>query len=416
MAELFHLSNGVRVFVDPMDGLESAALGVWVRAGAIDETPEESGVAHLLEHMAFKGTKTRTARRIAEEIENVGGYLNASTGYSRTGYYARVLRNDVGMALTLLADILTDPLLDETELAKEREVVIQEIGEAADAPEDAVMELIQTLCFQNHALGRPILGTVETVQSHTRTRLGGFMTKHYAPEDIVIAASGAVSTEDILRQSENLFAARAPVRRNSRTQRPQYIGGAEHDAREIEQTHIALAFPGAAVRDADFFATRIYSECLGGGMSSRIFQSVREERGLAYSVYSFADSYDETGVVGVYVGADAKNTPEAISLIRREMHNLAASPTKAEIERARVMLKSTMLMGLESPSTRTETAVGQLFSHGRLISPAEISERLDDVNADDVRAVAQKAASCAAPSIAIVGPADFEAAQKSLIS
>lgn len=414
MTDIITLKNGIRVFADPMAGLESAAIGVWFRAGAIDETSEEHGVAHLLEHMAFKGTKTRSARQIAEEIETVGGYLNASTGYSRTGYYARVLRQDVEVALEILADILRNPTFDPAELAKEHEVVIQEIGEAADIPDDAVMEMLQALSYGEHPLGRAILGTVESVSSHTRERLIGFMAKHYEPSQIVIAASGAVDPTLLSKLSEKHFADMAPVNRSAREPKPVYVGGARHDPREIEQTHIALAFPGAAVMDDDYFATRVFVEALGGGMSSRIFQAVREERGLAYSVYSFTDAYDAVGSVGAYVGTDSDNAVEAVRLIREEMTAMAEGATDREIDRARAMLKSTLLMGLESPATRAETAVGQLFSHGRLIGATEIAERLDAVTCKDAREAATKAVATGAPSVAIVGPGDFDGVKAAL--
>ncbi len=403
------LNNGVRVVADPMPGLESVALGVWFRAGAIDETPDEHGVAHLLEHMAFKGTATRSARDIAEEIESVGGYLNASTGYGRTGYYARVLRQDVEMAMALLGDILTDPTLDSGELAKEREVVIQEIGEAADVPDDAVMEMLQALSYGGHALGRPILGTVESVTSHSRERLSAFMAKNYASADLIVVASGAVDPDAIARLSEKHFGNRQPVVRPPRAPKPAFVGGARHDPREIEQTHITLAFPGAAVRDDNYFATRVFVEALGGGMSSRIFQSVREDRGLAYSVYSFTDSYDDVGAVGAYVGTDGDKAAEAVSLIRQEIAAMADAPTLQEIDRARALLKSSLLMGLESPSARAETAAGQIFSHGRLIPPAEMKDRIDAVGVDDVRAAAARALAASRFSLAIVGPTDFGA-------
>lgn len=414
MSELIKLKNGVRVFADPMSGLESVAIGVWFRAGAIDETPEEHGIAHLLEHMAFKGTTTRSARQIAEEIESIGGYLNASTGYSRTGYYARTLRGDVDIAAEILADILTNPVFDAVELEKEKQVVIQEIGEAADVPDDAVMEMLQSASYGPHALGRAILGTEESVTSHDRDRLAGFMSKHYAPGDLIVAASGAIDIDRIASLAERLFGARAEAQKPPRDPKPVYAGGVSHDPREIEQTHIALAFPGAAVRDADYFATRVFVEALGGGMSSRIFQSVREERGLAYSVYSFTDSYDDIGAVGAYVGTDAENAVEAISLIRSEIAAMADGATAKEIDRARAMLKSTLMMGLESPSTRAETAIGQLFSHGRLLPASEIAARLDAVTADEVRLAAAKALSGGRASMAIVGPVDIDAASKAL--
>jgi predicted Zn-dependent peptidase len=409
------LGNGVRIVLDPMPGLESASIGVWFKAGAVDETAEEHGVAHLLEHMAFKGTATRSARRIAEEIEAVGGYLNASTGYGRTGYYARVLRPEVDLGLEILVDILTNPLFDEGELAKEREVVIQEIGEAADQPDDAVMELLQAQSFGDHPLGRAILGTEQSVSSHGAERLRGFMAKNYAAEDLVIAAAGAIDEDRFVAQAERWFGARARTKRAPRTPAPVYLGGVAHDARDIEQTHIALALPGASIRAEDYFATRVFVEALGGGMSSRIFQSVREERGLAYSVYSFSDAYDDVGTVGAYVGTDSDSAAEAVGLIRREIEGMANAPTKAEVDRSKALLKSAMLMGLESPSTRAEVAVGQLYAHGRLLQSAEMRDRIDAVTIDDVRQAAAKAATGKA-TLAIVGPAVFSTVETALVA
>ncbi len=405
--DLITLANGVRVVIDPMPGLMSAAIGVYARAGAIDERREENGVAHLLEHMAFKGTGRRTARQIAEEIEAVGGYLNAGTGYTRTGYYARVLSADIALAFDVLADILGDPLFDGEELAKEQDVVLQEIGEAADQPDDAVMELLQTLSYGDHPLGRPILGTEESVKSQTPQSLRAFMTRTYRPQDIVVAASGGIDIGAVENLAMRAFGEWPKAAPNLPREIARYRGGRRHDRRDIEQTHVALAFPGAAVTDADYFATRVFAEALGGGMSSRIFQSVREERGLAYSVYAFADAYDDAGAVGVYAGTDAVNAAEAIGLIRRDIESLAAAPTPNEIDRSKAMLKSTMLMTLENPSSRIETAVGQLYAHGRLIAPNEISDRLDAVDAAGVRAVAEKALA-GNSSLAVVGPGDLE--------
>lgn len=410
--DLLTLPNGVRLVIDPMPGLKSAAIGVFVRAGTIDETPAENGAAHLLEHMAFKGTKRRTARQIAEEIEAVGGYMNAGTGYTRTGYYVRVLSGDIALGFDILGDILGDPLFDPVELEKEQEVVIQEIGEAADQPDDAVMELLQTLAFGDHPLGRPILGTEESVVAQTPASLRAFMRRTYAAREMVIAVSGGVDRGAVERLARETFAAvnsaSAPPRAPAR-----YEGGRRHDARAIEQTHFALAFPGAAVTADDYFATRVFAEALGGGMSSRIFQSVREERGLAYAVHAFADAYEDAGTIGVYAGTDAGAAAEAITLIRRDIEALAAAPTGREIERSKAMLKSTMLMALENPSNRIETAVSQLYAHGRLIAPDELAARLDAVTVADVKAAAAKALAGAA-SLAVVGPGAFEAFEAAL--
>lgn len=406
--DLITLPNGVRAVIDPMPGLLSAAVGVYARAGTIDERREENGAAHLLEHMAFKGTGRRTARQIAEEIEAVGGYLNAGTGYTRTGYYARVLSAELAVAFDILADILRDPLFDAAELAKEQDVVLQEIGEAADQPDDAVMELLQALSYGDHPLGRPILGVKESVTAQTPQSLRAFMRRTYRAEDLLIAVSGGIDAGAVAELSAQAFGAWTSAAPGVPRERASYRGGRRHERRDIEQTHIALAFPGAAVTDADYFATRVFAEALGGGMSSRIFQSVREERGLAYSVYAFADAYEDTGAVGVYAGTDAENAAEAIGIIRRDIEALAAAPAPNELQRAKALLKSTMLMALENPSSRIETAAGQLFAHGRLIAPEEISELLDRVDAAAVRAVAEKALSGVA-SLAVVGPGDFDA-------
>ncbi len=409
MAEIRTLANGVRLFVDPMPGLESAALGIWARAGAIDETPEENGVAHLLEHMAFKGTSRRTARQIVEEIEAVGGYLNAATGYQRTGYYARILKNDLPLAFDILADILADPLFDEGELAKEREVVVQEIGEANDAPDDAVGELLQTLAYAGQSLGRPILGGIETVRSHGPARLRGFMQRLYRPEEIVIAAAGAVDADEIERLAVSHFSARVANGMATQRARPRYVGGAAYDARDIDQTHISLAFPGVSARDNDFFATRIFTEAFGGGMSSRIFQRIREDLGLAYSVYAFTESYDDAGIIGAYVGTDEDNAHEAVRLIREELEAAASGMTDAEIDRARALLKSSILMSLESPQNRIETAAAQILTYGDIITPKSLLARLDAVTARDVRRCAERALNDGPASLAVVGPADFPA-------
>jgi predicted Zn-dependent peptidase len=412
VAELITLNNGVRLVLDPNPTLETAALGVWFRAGAIDERDEEHGVAHLLEHMAFKGTRRRTARQIADEIESVGGYLNASTGYSRTGYYARILKDDVSLAFDILADILNEPSLDAGELAKEQEVVVQEIGEAADQPDDAVMELLQTLAFGGHALARPILGTEQTVRRQTPQTLSRFMTRAYTPAHTVIAASGAFDAEAAAADAERLFGGRSGAVAGFRKIKPRHVGGFSHDDRDIEQTHIALGFPGAPATAPDYMAARVFAEALGGGMSSRIFQRVREERGLAYSVYAYTDGYDDIGLSGAYVGADAQSAPEAVALIRTEIEDMAASADEKEVARARAMLKSSMLMALESPGARVDAAAAHLFTHGRLIDAREMAVRIDAVSVDDVRKAAAGALAGGAVSVAIVGPADGDAVRR----
>jgi len=410
---LHMLENGVRVYLDPMPSLETVALGVWARAGAVDERAEEHGVAHLLEHMAFKGTENRSARDIAEDIEAVGGYLNAATSHQRTGYYARVLKDDIALGLDILSDILLNPVFDAGELAKEKEVVVQEIGEAADTPDDVVFDLLQAASWDGHPLARTILGTRESVRAQSPASLKGFMARGYRPEAMIVAASGKLEAAPFLELAARYFGGinggAGAVARSA----PAFKGGLRHDARAIEQTHLALSFPGVSARDDDFFATRVFADLLGGGMSSRLFQTIREERGLAYSVYAFADGYEHCGLAGAYVAADAEQIAEAARLVRQQMEDVAKNPTEREIDRARAMLRASIMMSLESPAARIENAVGQLFTLERTLSPDEISERLDAVAIDDVKRCAARALS-GPVSAAMVGPGDIMPVDKAL--
>lgn len=405
MSRVHTLGNGVRVVADPMPGLETLALGVWVHAGSVDERDDEHGVAHLLEHMAFKGTQTRSARDIAEEIEAVGGYLNAATSQQRTGYYARMMKDDLALAADMLADILLHPLFDETELEKEREVVVQEIGEVADTPDDVVFENLSEAAWGAHPLGRTILGTPQSVRAQSATSLRGFMARCYRPQDMVIAAAGAIDEDALLRLSEKSFGAMTAQGEGTARPAASFSGGARHDRRRIEQTHLAIAFPGVASAHADFFASRLYADILGGGMSSRLFQTIREERGLAYSVYAFADGFEDAGLLGAYVNAEAKHIAEAARIIREEMEATAAAMTDAEIARSKAMLRSSLMMGLESPANRIEAAAGQVFVHGRLLGADEILARIDAVSTDDLKRCANRALS-APCAISIVGRCD----------
>ncbi|MEZ5891592.1 MAG: pitrilysin family protein [Parvularculaceae bacterium] len=404
MTTIHTLNNGMRVVADPMPGLETAALGVWVRAGSVDEQGGEHGIAHLLEHMAFKGTKTRSSRDIAEEIEAVGGYLNAATSQQRTGYYARMMKDDLALGADILADILRNPAFDAEELAKEREVVVQEIGEVADTPDDVVFELLTEAAWGEHPLGRTILGTPKSVRAQTAKSLRGFMARCYRPEEMVIAASGAVDENALVKLAEEKFGSMTPDGEGPARAAPAFSGGVRHDKRKIEQTHLAIAFPGVASGHADFFASRLYADILGGGMSSRLFQKIREERGLAYSVYAFADGFEDGGMTGAYVNAEAKHIPEAAKIIREEMDATASDMTDAEIARSKALLRSSLMMGLESPANRIEAAAGQVFVYGRVMTADEILARIDAVTKDDLKRCAARALEGPA-AISVVGKA-----------
>jgi len=408
--EIHRLKNGVRIIVDPMPSLETVAIGVWANAGSVDERNTEHGIAHLLEHMAFKGTTRRTARDIVEEIESVGGYLNAATSHQRTGYFARVLKGDVPLALDILGDILRDPLFGDDELSKEKEVVVQEIGEAADTPDDVVFEMLQAVSWGDHTLARPILGTKESVRAQTPVSLRGFMDRLYRPDALVVAIAGNVDADKTIRLIEEQFGGLASLGPASARTTPSFIGGKRHDARDIEQTHFALAFPGVASGHEEFFATRVFADALGGGMSSRLFQTIREERGLAYSVYAFSDGYEDCGLVGTYVGAEEDQIVEAASLIKMEMESMARDTSQTEIDRARALLRSSLMMSLESPAARIESAAGQLFTFGEILTPQEIVARLDAVTIDGVKRCAARALE-GKLSVAIVGAGSVDSVE-----
>lgn len=407
------LSNGLRLYVDPMPAIESVAIGVWAQAGSVDECDTEHGHAHLLEHMAFKGTTTRSARDIAEEVESAGGYLNAATSHQRTGYYVRLLKDDIDLGLDILSDILLNPLFDEGEFAREKEVVVQEIGEVADTPDDVVFENLQSIAWGEHPLARPILGTPQTVRASTTDGLRGFMARGYTSENMVLAVSGNVDAEAFAKKAEAVYTSLASADDIQPRTKPVFTGGVRHDARSIEQTHLGVAFPGVSAREDDFFAARVFAEALGGGMSSRLFQRVREEEGLAYSVYAFSDSYDDCGLIGCYAGADEADTPLIAELFREEMAAMAEKTTAIELDRAKSMLRASMLMSLESPAARIESAAGQLFRDGRVMNTDEITERLNAVSPADIERCAARALEGPA-AVSMVGPGDVEKAARSL--
>jgi predicted Zn-dependent peptidase len=414
--EILQLSNGVRLIVDAMPAFETAAIGIWVEAGAMDERPAEHGAAHLLEHMAFKGTRRRGAREIAEAIEGVGGYLNAMTGYQRTGYYARVLSDHAPLAVDILCDIVSEPTLDPGELAKEQDVVIQEIGEAADQPDDVADELVHAHAFAGQGIGRPILGTPETVAAQTPASLRAFMARLYTREQLVIAAAGGVDADRLAREIEARLPSPSPRAAGATRDPIRFVGGAAHDDRDSEQCHVAAAFPAIGAGHPDYFAALVFVEALGGGMASRLFQTIREDRGLAYSVYAAGNFFAGGGYVGVYLGVDGKTAEEATGLTRREIEAMANAVTPQEIARAKSVLKAGRIMTRETPAGRMETAAQQWLTFGRLVSPAEAAARLDAVSAEDVRRCAARALGDGPPALAVVGQADFEGVRRALVA
>lgn len=400
--EVSSLSNGLRVVTDAVPHLESASVGVWVDVGARYETPEVNGVAHLLEHMAFKGTRRRDARAIATEIEAVGGHLNAYTGREHTAYYARVLKADVPLAVDILGDILQHSVFDPTELERERHVVLQEIGQAEDTPDDIIFDHLQAASYPDQPLGWSILGTEDTVAGMSRDALAGFMAGHYRAERMVLVAAGAVRHDELVRLAEATFGGLRQAERMP-YQAARYVGGELRFERDLEQVHFTLALPGVAYEDPDFYAAQVMSTVAGGGMSSRLFQEVREQRGLCYSVFSFASSYVDGGTFGVYAGTGETEAGELVPVICDELARLAADADEEETARARTQLKAGMLMSLESSTSRTEQLARQMLIYGRPLTTEEIVAKVDAVDAGAVRRVTQRLLG-GKPSVAALGP------------
>lgn len=368
-----------------MPHVETVSLGMWVGVGARHEDAHEHGLSHLLEHMAFKGTASRSARRIAEEIEEVGGDLNASTGLDSTAYYARILKGDDKVALNLLADILLNSTFDEAELDKEREVILQEIAGAKDDPEDMAYEMLQETAFPGQALGRPILGTPSSVRAITAADLKGFLARKYAPQTMVFSAAGAIDHELWVRHVEALFGGLTPLQ-DGDVPNAHYVGGVSASAKSFEQSHLLIGFPSPSILDRDYMTAQVFSGILGGGMSSRLFQEVREKRGLCYAIYSSVWGLRDTGMLAVHAATGARMVDELTHVVAGEFAGLAAEgPNSAELQRAKAQLKAGLLMALESSSVRAEQMARHLLVHDRLIAPSELTQRVEQVTAQDIQ-------------------------------
>ena len=397
------LPNGLRVVTRDMPGLHSAAIGIWVNAGGRDERADQNGIAHFLEHMAFKGTPTRSALQIAEAIENVGGYINAYTSRDVTSYYVRVLAGDVTLALDVISDIVLNPVFDQREIEVERGVILQEIGQSLDTPDDVIFDWLQEAAYPDQPIGRTILGPAERVSQFSRDDLSGFIGEHYGPERMIVAAAGAVDHDRILRQVEAIFA-HLPTRATTTREPARWQGAETRRVKKLEQAHFALAFEGPGYMAQDFYAAQIWTSALGGGMSSRLFQKIREERGLCYSIFAQSGFHDDTGMVTIYAGTSGDQLADLANLTVDELKRSAEDMSEAEIARARAQLKAGLLMGLESPTGQAERMARSLAIWGRVADPAEVAERIDAVTVADVRAHAEALIAKARPALALYGP------------
>jgi predicted Zn-dependent peptidase len=396
------LPNGFRVVTELMPGLKSASVGIWVSAGARHEHVEQNGIAHFLEHMAFKGTARRTARQIAEQIEDVGGYINAWTSRETTAYYARVLEADVPLAVDLLSDIVLNPAFDPREIEVERGVILQEIGQVMDTPDDIIFDWLQEVAYPGQPLGRTILGPEERVSSFTGDDLRLFVSQHYRPERMIMAAAGAVDHDAIVAEATRFFG-HLPRGSGEVVDLATYRGGEHRVKKKLEQAHLALAFETPGFTHDDIWVAQIYSSVLGGGMSSRLFQEVREKRGLCYSIYAQAGAHAETGLMTIYAGTSGEDLSPLTLLTLDEMKRAADDMTEVELSRARAQMKAGMLMGLESAAARAERLARMVAIWGRVPGLDEVVAKIDAVSLTRLRDFGV-AMTAGAPSLALYGP------------
>ncbi|HZH25558.1 MAG TPA: pitrilysin family protein [Azospirillaceae bacterium] len=397
------LPSGLRVATDAMDTVETVSLGVWVGAGTRNEAPEVNGVAHLVEHMLFKGTARRSAFEISQTIEAVGGQLNAHTTREHTAYYAKVLREDAGLALDVIADMVQHSLLDPQELDRERTVILQELGQVDDTPDDIIFDRFAERAFPDQAVGRPVLGRPEIIANVPRDVVADYVRHSYTAPNTVVAAAGRIDHDWLVEQAGRLFTHLPGPNGPLPDQPARYAGGDVREDRDLEQLHLVLGFEGVGYHHPDDYAASVLSTLLGGGMSSRLFHEVREKRGLVYSIYSFVSPYADGGLFGIYAGCDPDQARELVPVVCAEVAKIADEMTEEEVLRAKAQLKAGMLMSLESTMSRAEQLGHQLLAFGRPIPTEEVLARIAAVDRATV-AGAARAMLAKPPTVAAIGP------------
>lgn len=402
MYQLSTLPNGLRVASYSMPHVHSVAISIGIDVGARYEEQSNNGISHMLEHMAFKGTARRTARKIAEEFDAIGGNLNAYTSMEHTVYYARVLKEDTGLAMDILSDILLNSVFDQEELEKERQVILQEIAMHHDTPEELIFDRMSEMAYPNQPVGRSILGTPATVSGFERSDLRSYITSHYYASRMVVVAAGNVKHEELVAQVEKSFSGLTP----GPICTPligHYKGGEERLTKDLEQVHLLLAFPSVSYHDPRYRTAQLMATLLGGGMSSRLFQEVREKRGLAYSIYAFVSSYSDSGLFGIYTGLGEKESSDIATIIADEMHKAADSIPEEEVARVKTQMVASIKMSQESVSSQSETITRHVLSYGRYKMMDEVIKEIEAVNVEDIRAILKTCLS-GTPTLAAIGP------------
>jgi predicted Zn-dependent peptidase len=396
------LSNGLMVATERMPEIATATLGVWVGTGSRHERPHEHGLSHLIEHMAFKGTARRSARQIAEDIENVGGDINAATSVEYTSYTARVLGADVDVALDVLGDILINSAFDPGELAREKGVILQEYAAVEDTPDDLIYDAFMETAFSGQAVGRPILGTPDTIKSFDEATIRAFLAREYTPGKMVLAAAGDVDHAQIVDMAERLFGG-MPAIAPQQPESGRYTGGERRISRKLEQANLVLGLPGLSFKDPGYYAVHLFAHMLGGGLTSRLWHEVRETRGLAYSIDSFHLPFSDCGLFGIGAGTAGSDVRELMDVTLACMAQATHDISEIELVRAKAQMKVALLTALETPGGRIERVARQLLSWGRVVASEEIVRKVDALEVEHVREAGRRLLQ-SAPTLAAIGP------------
>ncbi len=401
--DISRLSNGLTIVTHTMAQIESVALGIWVKSGSRNERAEEHGIAHMLEHMAFKGTENRSAYQIATDIEDVGGEINAATSVETTAYFARVLKDDMPLAVDILADIITSSKFEEEELEREKQVVLQEINATQDTPDDIVFDYFTETAFRHQTIGRPILGTPDSVRSFTSDNLRSFMNEHYSADRMIVIAAGAVEHEQFVREVESRLGSFRAHSVAPLTELANYVGGDFREYRNLKDAQVLIGFEGRAYHMRDYYASQILSIILGGGMSSRLFQEVREKRGLCYSIYAFHWGFSDTGLFGIHTATNEDGLAELVPVVLEELYKASKNISQKELDRACAQYRANLTMSRESPSSRMQMIARQMSLYGRPIPSSELMERLSLITVDRLADLAERLFIDSKPTLAAVG-------------
>ena len=400
--EIIKLSNGLRVCADEMKDVETVSVVVFVNTGSRNEIPKINGISHFLEHMAFKGTKKRNARQIAEEFEGIGGRINAYTSKEKTVYYAKVLKKNAEFAVEFLADILQNSTFDKVELEKERGVILQEIAMTNDTPDDIVFDYFQETAYPNQALGRSILGPVNNIKKFQREDFLNYINRQYNYGNMAVAASGAIKQSDLVKWSKKYFN-NLGENKLQKVEAAKYQGGEFKKDKKLEQVNLVLGFKGISYLDDDYYKAQILAMILGGGMSSRLFQEVRENRGLAYSIYAFNYMHQDSGLFGIYAGTTPEKTNELITATQSEIKKICDKVSDKEMQRVKTQFEASLLMAKESTSGRMQKVGSDILILNRIVSDKEVNRKISEVTKSDIINLAQRIFINSKPTFAAIG-------------